>query len=139
MGQSISRAKLKNFQARKATSRLEETLAKLAKGQDNFSMTQDDLTMTQAELESSMVGIEKSQDCLARFHAQNEISPPPQGKMQSLEEVMTKWAKSRAKFMENTRANLQFQPTPLKNWEEATTPKATSHTQLVTEIEQPLK
>ena len=50
-----------------------------------------------------MVKIENSQAGLARFHTQNEISPRPQVKMPSLEEVMGEWAKSRAELMEKKK------------------------------------
>ena len=39
--------------------------------------------------------------------------------------------------MEETRANHQFQATPLKILEQTMTPRATSYTQPVIEIEQP--
>ena len=52
--------------------------------------------------------------------------------------VQAELAKSRTElFMEETKANVQFQSIPLKSLEETMTPKATSHTQVVTEIEQP--
>ena len=52
--------------------------------------------------------------------------------------VQAKLAKSRNElFMEETKANVQFQSLPLKSLEETMTPQATSHTQAVIEIEQP--
>ena len=52
--------------------------------------------------------------------------------------VQGKFAKSRIElFMEETKANVQFQSIPLKSLEETMTPQATSHTQPVIKIEQP--
>ena len=50
---------------------------------------------------------------------------------------MVELAKSRTElFMEETRANIQFQSIPLKSLEETITPKAISHAQSELEIEQ---
>ena len=50
---------------------------------------------------------------------------------------MAELAKTRAElYMEETKANVQFQSIPLKSLEETITPKATSHTQSEIMIEQ---
>ena len=49
---------------------------------------QVEFSMTQAESERSMADMDNSQVGLSRFHAQNEMSPPPQEKMTNLEATM---------------------------------------------------
>ena len=98
---------------------LEETMAELRRAQDEFSMAQ-------AESEGSMAVMDNAQVGFPRFHAQNEMSPPPQEKMTNLEAIMAKWRRVRVKlaksrnelFMEETKANVQFQSLPLKSLEE---------------------
>ena len=59
---------------------------------------------------------------------------------------MVEWGRVQAKlaksitevFMEETKANVQFQSIPFKRLEETMTPKATSHTRALTGIDQPL-
>ena len=52
--------------------------------------------------------------------------------------VQVELAKSRTEVsMEETKANAQFKSIPLKSLEKTMTLKATSHTQVVTKIEQP--
>ena len=63
-----------------------------------------ELARGQAELARSTVEIENSQVGLARFHAQNEISAPPQEKIPSLEKVMAEWTKSNDELMQEKKA-----------------------------------
>ena len=87
--------------------------------------------------------MDNAQVCLPRFHAQNKMSRPPQEKMTNLEATTTEWrrvqaelAKSRTElFMEETKANVQFQSIPLKSLEKTMNPKATFNTQAMTELE----
>ena len=51
-------------------SSLEETMAELRRAQAKFAMAQ-------AESKSSMADMDNFQVGLPRFHAQNEMSPPP--------------------------------------------------------------
>ena len=92
---------------------------------------------------SYKIDMDNAQVGLPRFHAQNKMSPPPREKMTNLEATMAEWrrvqaelAKSRTElFMEETKANVQFQSIPLKGLEKTMTLKATFHTQAMTDME----
>ena len=98
-----------------------------------------------SNLEATIAELRRAQarptTSLAQF--MEEVNQPQQEELFLENEVdvlaisMAKLAKSRIEyFMEETRANIQFQSIPLKILEEMMTPKAISHTQSDVKIEQ---
>ena len=111
---------------------------------DELRRTQVESTMAQLEFARSMTEMDHSQVGLPRLLDSNEISQPPQERMEKLkatmvemERVHAECATSQVQFMELTRANVQIQPTPFKSLKEEMVSMATYGTQLTFEKEQP--
>ena len=82
---------MENSRAQIAKSSLEETMAKLRRGQA-------DLAMVRAENERPMDDLDYVQNGLPRFHTHDEISQPPQKTMTNLEATMAEWRRFQDEF-----------------------------------------
>ena len=118
-------------------SSLDEKMAELARMHAELAMKNAERSRPRAEMDYSQAG-------LPALLYQNEESQPSQERttkfkatIAELERVHLECERSKNKFMELTRTNVQIQPTLFKSVKEDIASMATSYTQLTFEKEQP--